>query len=294
MDNMTALVSTFAREYHYKNNHIHIFADPLAEKMLTDEEYTAISENMAQGISYFAPNFQGPREDALRFIVDHQLAPSVLARSAFCERAISNAVTLGCRQIIIFACGYDTFSLRAKDNRLQIFELDRSEMIADRQRRIRESGLEPVCRQVCIGCDLALTGWKDDLVNAGFDTEKQFFGSLLGINYYLSKDEFRNLLKEISSISCAGSSICFDYPQSADGTESRRNRELAAAAGEQMKAQYSYDELEELLSKAGFLVYEHLNADEATESFFQEYNCSNMEHCMAAPEGVGYGLAVKR
>ena len=55
MDNMTALVSTFARAYHYKNNHIHIFADPLAEKMLTDEEYAAISENMAQGISYFAP-----------------------------------------------------------------------------------------------------------------------------------------------------------------------------------------------------------------------------------------------
>jgi len=61
MDNMTALVSTFARAYHYKNNYIHIFADPLAEKMLTDKEYAAISENMAQGISYFAPGFQGPR-----------------------------------------------------------------------------------------------------------------------------------------------------------------------------------------------------------------------------------------
>lgn len=294
MDNMTALVSAFARAYHYNNNHIHIFADPLAEKMLTGEEYAAISENMAQGISYFATDFQGSREDALRYIVDHQLAPSVLARSAFCERAISNAVMLGCRQIILFACGYDTFTLRTKDNRLQVFELDRPEMIADRQRRIRESGLESVCRQVCIGCDLALTGWTDELVNAGFHAEKQFFGSLLGISYYLSKDDFRNLLKEISSVSCAGSSICFDYPQSADGTESRRSRELAAAAGEQMKAQYSGDELEKLLSEAGFLVYEHLNADEATETFFQDYNRSNAEHCMRAPAGVGYYLAVKQ
>ena len=167
-------------------------------------------------------------------------------------------------------------------------------MIADRQRRIRESGLEPVCRQVCIGCDLALTEWTDDLVNAGFHAEKQFFGSLLGISYYLSKDDFRNLLMKISSISCAGSSICIDYPQSTDGTESRRNRELAAAAGEQMKAQYSCDELEKLLSEAGFLLYEHLNEDEATETFFQDYNRSNMEHCMTAPEGVGYCLAVKQ
>lgn len=118
MDNLTALVSTFARAYHYKNNHVHIFEDPLAEKMLTAEEYAAISENMAQGISYFASGFQGSREDALRFIVDHQLSPSVLARSAFCEMAVGNAVMLGCRQIVIFACGYDTFSLRAKDERL--------------------------------------------------------------------------------------------------------------------------------------------------------------------------------
>ena len=48
-----------------------VFADPLADKMLTGEEYAAISENMAHGISCFAPNFQGPREDALHFIVDH-------------------------------------------------------------------------------------------------------------------------------------------------------------------------------------------------------------------------------
>ena len=61
-----------------------------------------------------------------------------------------------------------------------------------------------------------------------------------------------------------------------------------------MKAKYSWDELEKLLSEAGFLVYEHLNADEATEAFFQDYNGSNMDHCMTAPEGVGYCLAVKQ
>ena len=61
-----------------------------------------------------------------------------------------------------------------------------------------------------------------------------------------------------------------------------------------MKAQYSYDELESLLSEAGFLVYEHLDADEATRIVFQENNQSNVEHGMTAPKGVGYCLAVKR
>jgi hypothetical protein len=52
--------------------------------------------------------------------------------------------------------------------------------------------------------------------------------------------------------------------------------------------------LEELLSEAGFLVYEHLDAKEATNAFFQDYNNSNWEHSMTAPAGVGYCLAVKQ
>ena len=93
---------------------------------------------------------------------------------------------------------------------------------------------------------------------------------------------------------CEGSSICFDYPLAEGGAESQRNRELAAAAGEPMKAKYSYDEMEALLSEEGFLIYEHMNAAEAAEAFFREYNQKNAEHMMTAPEGVGYCLAVKK
>ena len=60
-----------------------------------------------------------------------------------------------------------------------------------------------------------------------------------------------------------------------------------------MKAEYTYDELEALLSEAGFLIYEHMSADEATEAFFQKYNRLSPGHSMAAPQGVGYCLAVK-
>ena len=119
MDHMTALVSCFARAYHCRNSKLPVFADPVAEQMLTAEEYDAISRNMTQGIQYFAPDFHGTQEEALQFIVNHQLAPSVLARSVFCERAIGNAVRLNCRQIVIYACGYDTFSLRTDNQALR-------------------------------------------------------------------------------------------------------------------------------------------------------------------------------
>ena len=51
--NMTALVSCFARCYHYKNNKYRIFSDNLAEKILSDDEYISIATNMSNGIKFF-------------------------------------------------------------------------------------------------------------------------------------------------------------------------------------------------------------------------------------------------
>ena len=287
MDNMTALVSCFARAYHYRNSESPVFSDSIAEQMLSTEEYDAISQNMAQGIGYFVQGFQGTSEEALRFIVNHQLAPSVLARSAFCERAIGNAVRLGCRQIVIYACGYDTFSLRTDNRALWMYELDRPEMIEDRSMRITRAGLEPACQVKSIGCDLSRPAWKECLLEEGFDAKRSSFSTLLGISYYLARDAFEKLIAGIASISCEGASISFDYPMNREGGESAKNRELAAAAGEAMKARYSYGEMEALLSRTGFLIYEHMDAGEATEAFFKDSD-------MTAPAGVGYCLAVRK
>ena len=287
MDNMTAMVSCFARAYHYKNSETHVFADPVAEQMLTSEEYDAISRNMAQGIGYFAPGFKGTPEEALHYIVDRQLAPSVLARSAFCEQSIGNAVRQGCRQIAIYACGYDTFSLRTDNRALSVYELDRSEMVEDRRTRIARRGLEPACHVKSIGCDLSRPTWRESLVEAGFDVKRPSFSSLLGISYYLTGEEFENLIAGIASISCEGASMCFDYPMNAEGGESAKNRALAAAAGETMKSRYTYSEMEALLSRTGFLICAHLDSDKATDAFFKESG-------MIAPAGVGYCLAVRK
>ena len=315
MKNMTALVSAFARACHYRDNTEWVFADRFAEKILTEEEFTAIAENMADGIDYFAPGFEGSREEALRYIVEHQLAPPVLARSALCEQEAERSVEAGCRQIVQFACGYDSFSLLANNRELTVFELDRPEMIADRQRRMADRGLKPVCRVECIGCDLSEPIWKEELIKRGFNSGRTAFGSLLGISYYLSNAEFGYLLKYIASLFCEESCICFDYPLAEDGSdnplstggesrrtrepassggESRRTRELASAAGEQMKARYTYHEMRTLLEETGFSICDHMNAGGATERFFKEYNTKNPDHKMTAPEGVGCCLAVRR
>ena len=102
MDHMTAKVSGFARAYHYKNNNVHIFTDNIAEKLLGDD-YNQIAKSLSDGIDFFCPGFEGTSEDGLRFILDRQLSPSVLGRSAFCEDKLADAIVDGCKQYLVFA-----------------------------------------------------------------------------------------------------------------------------------------------------------------------------------------------
>ena len=104
---MTALVSAFARAYHAAHNTVKIFDDPLARRLLTDAEYAAISAHMADGSSFFAPSFAGSRDDALRLVVDRFLSPAPLARAAFTEEALRDAVADGAAQYLLFGAGYD-------------------------------------------------------------------------------------------------------------------------------------------------------------------------------------------
>ena len=291
MDNMTAKVSCFARAYHYRNNAAHIFADPYAGALL-GADYEQIAQSMTQGAGYFIPGFSGSAEEGLRLIVDRQLSPSVLGRSAFCERSLANERRLGCRQYLIFASDYDTFTIRNRDESLTVYELDLPQMLADKQARAEKAGL--ASRAVYIPCDLSETEWPDRLADRGFIRGSKSFASLLGICYFLDKDAFRSLLRTLGGVMPEGSAVCFDYPSQDCGREALTNRSLALAAGEPMKAQYTHTEMELLLQECGFLIYEHLDHKEMTGQYFSAYNSCCPAHRMEAPEGVCYALAVRK
>lgn len=293
MNNMTAKVSCFARAYHYKNNKNWIFKDEIAGQLLGDKEYETIAEYMTNGIQFFVPEFEGSKEDALKVIVDNQLSPTVLGRSAFAERHLLNEVKLGCTQYVLFAAGYDTFAFRKAVSDLKVFELDLPEMISDKKQRMEQYGLSCKTDDYFIPCNLADKAWQNLLHTHGFENDKKSFGSLLGLSYYLDKKDFASLISGIADIWKEGSAICFDYPFKDGSNQVNKNEQLAGAAGEQMKAKYSYEEIERLLSKYGFLIFEHLNEAEMTKQYFETYNDLQQSR-MKAPKGTNYVFAVKR
>ena len=291
MDHATAKVSCFARAYHTLHHPVPVFADRAA-KALLGEAYDQIAEHMKRGISYFLPGFTGTEEEGLRLIADGQLAPSVLGRSAFCERMLLNERRLGCRQYLIFASGFDTFAVTDEDPSLSVYELDLPEVLKEKEARIRSAGLSS--RAVFVPCDLAQPKWTEKLTESGYRPCLKTFASLLGISYYLDPAEWADLLRSAAGIMPKGSAVCFDYPSEERSEAAERRRELAREAGEQMKSVYSYEKTESLLSGCGFLIYEHLGPEEMTAQYFAEHNRKEPEHPMAAPAGVSYVLAVRQ
>ena len=290
MNNMTALVSCFARAYHFRMNQVRIFSDDAAYPLLNND-YERIAEHMMQGKDWFLPGFKGSSEEALRLIVDRHLSPSVLGRSAFCEQMLEEAVREGCQQYLILAAGYDTYGIRNRNSSLKVFEADLPELLSDKKERIRKAGLDSC--SVYVPCDLSKPSWGNILQENSHFVSERTFVSFLGISYYLTEESLSALLNTLGALLPENSELCFDCPAEEEGQEAERNRKLAQTAGEEMKARYSVSKLKRILIQNGFRIQKLLDHKQMTEQFFKAYNTAEKDHLTEAPQGVCYVLAVK-
>ena len=287
--NMTALVSLFARAYHQKNKDIKIFDDLLSTKLITEKEYEMIGLNMSQGISFFNPTFKGSKEEALKWIVDHQLSPSVLLRSAFCKEAIEEMKEKGCQQYLDFASGYDSFAYYYQ-NQMHVFEIDKKEVIEDKRQRCKDVYIENI---QFLSIDLSQENWINTLLQSDYQEDQLSISSMLGLSYYLTKDEFKKMLKQLSKYLLKGSHLVFDYPSIQESKETKINEMLAKEADESMKAKYSFAELKEILNQCHLTIIQHENHQTMTEKYISNYNVYYKDDPIKAPEGVCYCVVEK-
>lgn len=287
--NMTALVSLFARAYHQKNKDIKIFDDLLSTKLITEKEYEMIGLNMSQGISFFYPTFKGSKEEALKWIVDHQLSPSVLVRSAFCKEAIEEMKEKGCQQYLDFASGYDSFAYYYQ-NQMHVFEIDKKEVIEDKRQRCKDVDIENI---QFLSIYLSQENWINTLLQSDYQEDQLSISSMLGLSYYLTKDEFKKMLKQLSKYLLKGSRLVFDYPSIQESKETKINEMLAKEADESMKAKYSFAELKEILNQCHLTIIQHENHQTVTEKYISNYNAYYKDDPIKAPEGVCYCVVEK-
>ena len=292
-ENWTALLSCFLRAHHARRRAGWVLDDNLAEALLGGEQYREIAACLAHGAAFLCPGAGAGEQLSDR--AAEQLAPPVLARSAWCEQALRQEALLGSGQYLIFGAGYDTFAWRrpAELAALEVFELDRPAQCADKRRRCGRAGLDCALAHA-VPCDLAGENWPQALCAAGFRPERRCVCSLLGLVWYLAPEELDALLGRLAPLAAPGSALLLDYPSGEACARTDRASALAAAAGQPMQTSYTERELSALLSRHGFLIYEHLSAQEMTERVFSSYNAAHPGEPMTAPAGAAYLRAVRR
>jgi len=293
---MTALVSAFGRAYHSLHDNPKIFNDYLARELITDDEFAEISGYMSGGIKFFNPekaNDFPKAQEALKWVIQTQIAPTPLARARYCEEMLNNAIMIGAKQYVILGAGIDSFAYRNPDlrDKIQIFEVDHPATQKFKKSRIKKAGWDIPNNLHFVSVDFTTDNIAEELKKAGFDYAKCTFFSWLGVTYYLIKENILQMLKLISSISVKGSSIFFDYAdEDLFCSEVKRVQNMVAMAqstGEPMKSCYSYAELEAVLDEAGLLIYEHLTPQDIESRYFQ-----NRNDYLHAFENIDYVLAV--
>lgn len=297
---ITSLVSAFGRSYHSEFDNPKIFDDYVAKEFISQKERNDIEMNMVQGIHFFntdiAQQFQDNPQEILKWITQVQLSPTPLARAAYCERVLLHEVALGAKQYVILGAGLDTFSFRHREleNKIEIFEVDHPSTQQFKKERIEEAEFEIPNNLHFISMDFTKGFSYEQLQNEGFENKKTFF-SLLGVTYYLTKEELSSLIEYLFEMVPEGSSIVFDYPDENLFTEKGlSNRvenmvKMAAVGGEPMKSCFSYAEMEALLEKMGLLIYEHLSPEDIHTLYFEGRN-----DYLKAFETVHYVHAVKK
>ncbi|MED1116521.1 class I SAM-dependent methyltransferase [Bacillus paramycoides] len=297
---ITSLVSAFGRAYHSESDTPKIFDDYVAKDLISKKERNDIEMNMVQGIHFFnkdiAERFQDNPKEILKWITQVQLSPTPLARAAYCERVLLHEVTLGAKQYVILGAGLDTFSFRHREleNSIEIFEVDHPSTQEFKKQRVKEAELEVPNNLHFVSMDFTKGFSKQELVNDRFENKKTFF-SLLGVTYYLTKEELSSLIDCLFTMVPAGSSIVFDYPDEnlfkEKGLSNRVENmvKMAEVGGEPMKSCFSYEEMEALLEKSGLLIYEHLSPEDINKLYFEGRN-----DYLEAFETVHYVHAVKK
>lgn len=291
---ITALMSSFGRAFHAENEEHPVFVDDLAKNLMTKEEYTAVQNYILGGAQFFEPDMDFSKvepKEVLRRIVNVHIAPSPLCRQAYTEQALKTALLTGTKQYVILGAGMDTFAFR--NDKFKVFEVDHPLTQKDKLERIKHAGWIVPDYLRFVSVDFTNDDLTERLIASGFDPSVKSFLSWLGVTYYLSKEAIDNMLSALSKICAEGSTLVFDYPDEHffDAPEKRVQNTImmAKAGGEPMQSSFSYRELEKMLEKHGFLIYELLSPEDIQRNIIDKAGAD-----MKAFEHVNYCLAVKK
>jgi len=278
----TAMGTAFMRAYHAAHDRPPVFADFLAQRLLTAEEYLASEERHLRAFQVFHPDraaaYLDDRAGALACWMQNAGAPAiVLARAKYGEDLLEQAVGQGVRQYVILGAGMDTFAWRRPDllAKLEVFEIDHPATQNHKRQRLREAGLEEPERLHFLPLDFSLDNLTKALGRSAYDPLAPTFFSWLGVTYYLPWEAILSTWRAISEVAPPGSAVTFDYLDADAFDPARVSRrvqimmEIVIRVGEPMITGFAPETLAADLAAEGLRLEENLGPATIQERFFE-------------------------
>jgi len=227
--------------------------DYLASLFLTEDRKNALRDPVI-------------RESVIKKRIIPGMYEFLIARTAFFDDIVRQALRENIPQIVFMGAGYDSRPYRFKDliRDTRIFELD-SQPTQQRKKEVLHQARVPIPKQlVFVSINFNKDNIGEVLAKAGFDRSKQALFVWEGVTYYLSAKVIDDTLSTVKMNSPAGSSICFDYaslsPESLTDHNVKKLREMMRSnyPGEPTYFGIQEGYIGTFLSERGYKIIEHL------------------------------------
>ena len=249
------------------------FATKDEREELRGPDYLAeifLAENMKQLLVDLA---------AREWVVKNLFIPGMyeyfIARTAYLDCVVEQALRENIPQIVFLGAGYDTRSYRFSHliRQTRIFELDMEPTQRRKRRLLQQAGVSQPEQLAFASINFNMDALADVLAKAGFDKSKKTLFIWEGVTYYLPAQAVDATLSAIRLNSPAGSVICFDYMADAPDIDDRygvkRTKESMQAMNTAEPIQFLIEEgtIASFLAERGYKIKDHLTAEEIERKY---------------------------
>jgi methyltransferase (TIGR00027 family) len=216
---------------------------------------------------------------ARAWVMKNKVAPGayefMIARTAFFDRIVEQALKENIEQLVLLGAGYDSrpyrFGKLIQDTK--IFELDAKPTQQRKKECLRQAEIS-ISEQISfVPVNFETDNLREVLTEAGFSQGKKTLFVWEGVTYYLSMEAVDNMLAFVRLNSPSGSSISFDYASlsdealNEDGAKELRKHMRSRYSNEPTKFGIQAGKIETFLEERSFEVIEHLTASEMNEKY---------------------------
>lgn len=202
---------------------------------------------------------------------------AIVTRARFVEDLVADQHSRGVSQYVILGAGLDTFAQRQFDlaSRLRVFELDRPQQLAWKQRRLIELGFTVPNWLRFAPVDFEANElWWDRLLRAGFDRRRAATVTSIGVSMYVSKETVAATMRQLATLA-PGSAVCMTFMLPIDMVEPAEEREHRIASEAAAKGSagafisvFTPSEMLNLARGAGFKDVQHVSSADLAKRYF--------------------------